>query len=53
MDSPEASVVTAALFFMGAMLHVMYTDLTTQRIHNSVITISNARFLAANVWANG
>ena len=35
MASVEASVVTAAVVFMGAMLHVMYTDLTRQRIYNA------------------
>lgn len=29
--------VIASLVFMGAMIHVMYTDLTQQRIHNWII----------------
>ena len=37
MPSPDASVITAAVVFMGAMLHVMYTDLTQERIHNWII----------------
>ena len=39
MPPSDASVVTAALVFMGAMMHVMYTDLTRQRIYNSVILV--------------
>ena len=39
MPSPDASVITAAVVFMGAMLHVMYTDLTQQRIFNWVILL--------------
>ena len=37
MLSPEASVITASVVFMGAMIWVMYTDLTQQRIPNAVI----------------
>lgn len=37
MPSPEASIITAAIVFMGAMMHVMYTDLTQQRIYNWAI----------------
>lgn len=44
-DSVSASVLAAAAIFMGAMIHVMYTDLTQQRIHNRVILLLLAAFL--------
>ncbi len=39
MPSPEASIVTAAIVFMGVMMHVMYTDLTQQRIYNWAVLL--------------
>lgn len=44
-ETGSASMLAAAAIFMGAMIHVMYTDLTQQRIHNRVILLLLAVFV--------
>lgn len=41
----SASTITAAIVFMGAMIHAMYTDLTQERIHNWTILAMLALFV--------
>ena len=44
-DPVSASVLAAAAIFMGAMIHVIYTDLTQQRIPNRIVLLLLAAFL--------
>lgn len=37
MHTLDPSAFTASILFMGAMIHVLYTDLTQERIHNWLI----------------
>lgn len=44
-ETGSASMLAAAAIFMGAMIHVMYTDLTQQRILNPVILLLLGAYL--------